>query len=75
MNNEVYVLNQKLDSGIICTSVFKNFDTCVKSVLNEIDMHDTEHDLVKAENELREQMYYFDGATEYFIENCTINED
>ena len=34
----VYVLNQKLDSGIICTSVFRKFDSCVKSVLNEIEI-------------------------------------
>lgn len=71
----VYVLNQKLDSGVICTSVFRKFDSCVKSVLDEIEMHDTEHDLDKAEKELREQSYYFDGATEYFIEDCIINED
>lgn len=75
MNNRVYVLNQKLDSGITCTSVFRNFNTCVKSALDEIDMHDPEHDLVKAEKELREQMYYFDGATQYYIEDCIINED
>ena len=38
-------------------------------------MHDTEHDLDKAEKELREQSYYFDGSTEYFIEDCIVNED
>lgn len=71
----VYVLNQKLNSGVICTSVFSKFDSCVKSALNEIEIHNTEHDLDKAEKELREQSYYFDGATEYFIEECIINED
>ena len=71
----VYVLNQKLDIGEICTSVFKNFETCIKSACNEIGLHDNEHDLVKAENELREQLYYDDGFTKYYIEECVVNED
>lgn len=72
MINEVYVLNQKIKDGTICTSVFSNFDKCIDSVEMEFKEHGKDF-TVEIEQQLRDQMYCFDGSTEYFIECCEVN--
>ncbi len=76
----VYVLNQILDDGTVCTSVFKHFTACVNSVIMELKQHSgdyvyPEQELIEIQKELENQMYYTDGFTKYYIEQCRICED
>lgn len=70
----VYVLNQKLDDGTICPSVFSDLDSCIKSVIMEVKEHDKECDEERIRSELEDQEYYFDGSTEYYIDECYIQK-
>ena len=68
---EVYVLNQKLKDGTICTSTFSTFKKCVESIKMEFQEHNKNF-TPEIDEELEEQMYCFDGSTEYFIEDSIV---
>ena len=68
----VYVLNQKIDDGTISTRVFTDIDKCVDQIILEIKSHDKEHNVDVVKKEIHDNKYYFDGATEYFVEECTL---
>ena len=79
MPQYVYVLNQVTRDGVICTSVFKHFETCVRSVIMELKEHSenfSEDDEKEARKELEDSMYYeMDNNVKYYIEECLICED
>jgi len=75
--SSVYVLNQVMSDRTICTSTFKYLNACINSVIMELKEHIQEFskdDEKKARKELRDQMYYTDGSTKYYIESCSVFE-